>query len=79
MSELQARSQAGGHFFLSEPSANPSKPPSANVPLNGSVHSVCKIMQQVMTSAAEVEIAALFSNTRKGKELQLALTKMGHP
>eukprot|EP00957_Ditylum_brightwellii_P052710 3995716-Ditylum_brightwellii.AAC.1 len=78
MSELQARSREGRHFFLSEPSADPSKPPSATVPLNRPVHSVCKIMQQVMAYAAEAEIGALFFNTRKGKELRLALTKMGH-
>eukprot|EP00957_Ditylum_brightwellii_P021665 1633502-Ditylum_brightwellii.AAC.1 len=79
MSEPQARSHAGGHFFLSEPSTDPSKQPSSNVPLNGPVHSVYKIMRQVMASAAEAEIGALLSNTRKGKELRLALTKMGHP
>eukprot|EP00957_Ditylum_brightwellii_P083973 6382807-Ditylum_brightwellii.AAC.1 len=69
MSEPQARSWAGGHFFLSEPSTDPNKPPASNVPLNGPVHSVCKIMRQVTASAAEAEIGALFSNTRKGEGL----------
>eukprot|EP00957_Ditylum_brightwellii_P025529 1930190-Ditylum_brightwellii.AAC.1 len=32
-----------------------------------------------MALMAEVEIGALYSHTRKGKELHLALTKMGHP
>eukprot|EP00957_Ditylum_brightwellii_P021751 1640881-Ditylum_brightwellii.AAC.1 len=36
-------------------------------------------MRQVMASAAEAEIGALFFNTRKGEELRLALTEMGHP
>eukprot|EP00957_Ditylum_brightwellii_P060094 4563788-Ditylum_brightwellii.AAC.1 len=32
-----------------------------------------------MASTAEAEIGALSSNMRKGEELRLALTEMGHP
>eukprot|EP00957_Ditylum_brightwellii_P140161 10680087-Ditylum_brightwellii.AAC.1 len=32
-----------------------------------------------MASTAEAEIGALYSNARKGEELRLALTEMGHP
>eukprot|EP00957_Ditylum_brightwellii_P109919 8384293-Ditylum_brightwellii.AAC.1 len=32
-----------------------------------------------MASATKAEIGALFSSTRKGEELRLVLTKMGHP
>eukprot|EP00957_Ditylum_brightwellii_P158830 12089468-Ditylum_brightwellii.AAC.1 len=32
-----------------------------------------------MASTAEAEIGALYANTRKGEELRLALTEMGHP
>eukprot|EP00957_Ditylum_brightwellii_P037604 2844056-Ditylum_brightwellii.AAC.1 len=35
MSETQARSRAGGHFFLSDASPDPSKPPQGPVTLNG--------------------------------------------
>eukprot|EP00957_Ditylum_brightwellii_P053751 4072027-Ditylum_brightwellii.AAC.1 len=38
MSETQARSHAGGHFFLSTASKDPSKPPTEPVPLNGPIH-----------------------------------------
>eukprot|EP00957_Ditylum_brightwellii_P072003 5472957-Ditylum_brightwellii.AAC.1 len=79
MSETQARSRAGGHFFLSDALPDPTRPPQGPVTLNGPVHSVCKVIRNVMASTAEAKIGALFSNTRKGKELRLALTEMGHP
>eukprot|EP00957_Ditylum_brightwellii_P019957 1506629-Ditylum_brightwellii.AAC.1 len=79
MSEMQARSRAGGHFFLSDASPNPSRPPQGLVPLSGPVHTVCEVIHNVMASTADAEIGALYSNTRKGEELRLALTKMGHP
>eukprot|EP00957_Ditylum_brightwellii_P172675 13145017-Ditylum_brightwellii.AAC.1 len=79
MSEPQARSRAGEHFFLSEPSTDPNKPPSSNVPLNRPVHSMCEIMRQVMASTAEAEIGALFSNTRMAKSCDLPSSKWGTP
>eukprot|EP00957_Ditylum_brightwellii_P048703 3695310-Ditylum_brightwellii.AAC.1 len=79
MLETQAHSCAGGHFFLSTASQDPTKPPTEPVPLNGPIHMVCEVIRNVMASIAEAEIGALYSNTRKGEELRLALTKMGHP
>eukprot|EP00957_Ditylum_brightwellii_P159127 12110677-Ditylum_brightwellii.AAC.1 len=38
MYEMEARSRAGGHFFLSEHSTDPTKPPTHPVPPNGPVH-----------------------------------------
>eukprot|EP00957_Ditylum_brightwellii_P003200 243959-Ditylum_brightwellii.AAC.1 len=35
MLETEARSRAGGHFFMSKLSCNPSKPPTLDVALNG--------------------------------------------
>eukprot|EP00957_Ditylum_brightwellii_P195333 14882335-Ditylum_brightwellii.AAC.1 len=40
---------------------------------------VCEVIHNGMASMAEAEIGALHSNTRKGEELCLALTEMGHP
>eukprot|EP00957_Ditylum_brightwellii_P094358 7184414-Ditylum_brightwellii.AAC.2 len=65
MSETEARSRAGVHFFMRELSRNPTKPPTLDVALNGPVHSVCEVLGMVMTLAAEAEIEALFSNMRK--------------
>eukprot|EP00957_Ditylum_brightwellii_P128648 9813688-Ditylum_brightwellii.AAC.1 len=56
---------------MSEPSCNPTKPPTLDIALNGSVHSICEVLQMVMLLAAEAKIGALFSNTRKGEELHL--------
>eukprot|EP00957_Ditylum_brightwellii_P193803 14757843-Ditylum_brightwellii.AAC.1 len=79
MSEPCARSRAGGHFFLSSKPKDPTKPPTEHIPLNGAVHSVCKVIQNVMASSSEAEIAALYANAKKGKELRMALLEMGHP
>eukprot|EP00957_Ditylum_brightwellii_P168734 12843306-Ditylum_brightwellii.AAC.2 len=67
----EARSCAGGHFFLSEPYN--AKPTFQPVPINGPVNTMCKVIHNVMASVVEVEIGALFSNTWKGEELCTAL------
>eukprot|EP00957_Ditylum_brightwellii_P028546 2156535-Ditylum_brightwellii.AAC.1 len=79
MLESEARSRAGGHFFMSEPPCDPTKPPTLDIPLNGPVHSICEVLHTVMALAAEAEIGVLFSSTQKGEELHLALMEMGHP
>eukprot|EP00957_Ditylum_brightwellii_P057218 4335667-Ditylum_brightwellii.AAC.2 len=76
--KTEAHSQAGGHFFLSSASEDPNKPPNAPVPLNGPIHTVCKILRTVMASATEAEIGALFINACKGEEFRLTLEEMGH-
>eukprot|EP00957_Ditylum_brightwellii_P121824 9290263-Ditylum_brightwellii.AAC.1 len=70
MSESRSRSRAGGHYFCSNFTNNPNTATEDKVPLNSPVHSVCKLMRNVMASTAEAEISALFINTRKGEELQ---------
>eukprot|EP00957_Ditylum_brightwellii_P047987 3644258-Ditylum_brightwellii.AAC.1 len=79
LSKTVVRSRAGGHFFLSSASEDQNKPPTAPVPLNGPIHTVCKILCTVIASATEAEIGALFINTCKGEELRLAHKEMGHP
>eukprot|EP00957_Ditylum_brightwellii_P146314 11140786-Ditylum_brightwellii.AAC.1 len=78
MLEPQARSHTRGHFFLSDKPSDLSNPPTTEIPLNGPVHSVCKVIQNVMASSSEAEIAALFANTKKGEELQMTLHEMGY-
>ena len=74
LNEQQARSTAGGHFFLG-------KKVHHNEPifLNGAVHTVCSILKHVAASAAEAELGALFLNTQELIRLRLALKNMGHP
>jgi hypothetical protein len=72
--EPEARSTAGGHYFLG-------KPIHANQPiwLNGAIHTLCTVLKLVAASAAEAELGALFLNAQEVKILRLILEEMGHP
>ena len=70
LTEPKARSKAGGHFFLSSDEVNP--------PNNGAVLNIAQIIRNVMTSAADAEIAALFINTRQSIPTRRLLEEMGH-
>ena len=52
LSETNARSRAGGHFFLSRDDPVP--------PDNGAILSIAQIIKAVMSSAAEAELGALY-------------------
>jgi hypothetical protein len=67
----KARSRAGGHFFLSSNEPDP--------PNNGAILTNATIIKNVMSSAAEAEIGALYLNAREAVYLRQILTKMGHP
>ena len=69
LSELMARSRVGG-FFLAGPYADPPI-------LNGPVHVVSKIMNNVMSSAAEAEVGGLFLNGQEACPIQTTLAEMG--
>jgi hypothetical protein len=71
---LKPCSRAGGHHYLGK---RPSK--TSTTFNNGPIHTIAKIMRNVMASAAEAEMGALFINTKEGVSLQTALLKMGHP
>ena len=74
MSEPNARSRAGGFFFLS------SHPDSTPTPLlNGPVHVVSNILRNVMSSVAEAEVGALFHNGQEACPIRTALVEMGWP
>ena len=46
---------------------------------NSAVHNEASIIKAVMSSAAEAELAALYTNARKGVEIRNILEAMGHP
>jgi hypothetical protein len=69
--EPNARSRAGGHFFLSKDVPQP--------PNNGAVLNIAQIIKAVMTSAAEAELGALFINAREAVPMRTTLAEMGHP
>ena len=58
----KARSRAGGMHFLSDKPPSPHYPANFEPTLNGIVYVVCKILRNIMASAAEAELGALFLN-----------------
>ena len=75
LSVAKARSRAAGYFYLT---SKPTKPSDAYKP-NGAVHVLCHIMREVLSSAAEAELGALFHNGKEACPLRIALEEMGHP
>ncbi len=71
LSETNARSCAGGHFFLSEDVHYPNN--------NGAVLTIAQIIKAVMSSAAEAELGALYINARELIPLRHLLIEMSHP
>ena len=74
--EPKAKSRVGGHFFLSDFIQDVTK---ADPKLNGPVHTLCKILKNVVASAAECEIAAAFENGQEATFMRRTLIEIGHP
>jgi hypothetical protein len=70
LSEPQARSRAGGNFFLTGEVDDP--------PNNGAILNISKIMKGVMSSAADAELGALYINACKAVPISNLLQEMGH-
>jgi hypothetical protein len=70
LSEPQARSRAGGHFFLSYDTQAP--------PNNGAILNIAHIIKHVMSSATEAELAALYIMAREAVYIRIILDEMGH-
>jgi hypothetical protein len=75
LSVIKTRSRAAGYFYLT---SKPAKSTDA-FPPNGAVHILCHIMREVLSSAAEAELGALFHNGKEACPLCIALAEMGHP
>ncbi len=71
LNKRKSQSRAGGHFYLSN---NVPYPPS-----NGAILNIAKVIDNVVSSAAEAELGALFMNVRETVYLRRILAKMGHP
>ena len=74
INEPQARSTAGGHYFMGHHPKD-----SQPIQLNGAIYSLCTVLKHVAASAAEAELGALFLNTQEAKILRIILEEMGHP
>ena len=70
LSEPEARSRAGGHFFMSN---NAPVPPN-----NGAILNVAQIIKNVMSSATEAELGALYIMAKEAVYMRLILKEMGH-
>ena len=79
LSESKARSRAAGyHYMGSHPHTNPDDlTPTA--PANGAISIISQIMQEVVSSAAEAELAALFHNCKEACSIRTILAELGHP
>ena len=62
LSAPRAYSRTSGHYFLSDRSPYLTKPPRTRPRLNGPIHTLYKIMSNVMGSAAKAEISATYIN-----------------
>ena len=71
-----ARSCAAGHFYLSA-SATPNKAYKGR--FNAPLHTECRTIKNVVSSAAEAECAALFHNCMVKVGIRHALAGLGHP
>jgi hypothetical protein len=70
LSKPEARSHAGGHFFLSSDCEDPAN--------NGAVLNLAQLIKAVMSSASEAELGALYINTREAVPQRTTLAEMGH-
>ena len=69
LNEIKYRSREGAHIFLSE---NEPKPK-----LNGPVLTIAQIIKNVMVSAAEAEMAALYITAKNMIPLRNTIIEMG--
>jgi hypothetical protein len=72
ISENEAKSRAGGFFYMGSDTKTDKKL------TNGAVLIISKVLKNVMSSAAEAEIGAVFINAKEGAVLRTTLEEVGH-
>ena len=65
LSEQNAKSRAGGLFFLSDKVTTSTKPPMQKPTMNGVISRLEKTIKNIMSSAMEAEVAAAYENSRE--------------
>ena len=73
LSEPNAKSRAGGYFFLSSKCSDPTKATH-----NAPIHVLCQILKNVLASASEAELSAMFENAQMGAIIRAILWDLGH-
>ena len=76
LSVAQARSRASGVHFLTEGPPDPKNPEEFVPTTNGILLVVCKIMQNIMASAAESEYGTIFVNAQTAVPIRTVLSEM---
>jgi hypothetical protein len=79
LSAPKARSRAAGYHFLSSRPVDPPDPTAPPPPSNGAINVLCSIMREVVSSASEAELAALFHNGKEACPIRITLEELGHP
>ena len=72
LTAAQAKSRAGGYFYLSNQHYDP------HGELNGSIYIECSVMKNVLASAMEAELGGMFRNAQQGAWIRTILEEMGH-
>jgi hypothetical protein len=71
LSEPEARSRTGGHFYLGNNDGRQRQ-------INGPILCLSIIIKRVMSSAAEAEVGSIFSNAKESPPLRVMLEESGH-
>ena len=66
------------HFFAKK-TPSPNNPANLEPTLNEIVFVVCKILRNIMASAVEAELGALFLNCQEAVPIRITLEEMVHP
>ena len=74
-----SQSRACVHYFLSNSSPDPTQPPKTRPRFNGPIHTVSKIVSNVMGSAAKDKIGATYINGQKAVPIRTLLRELGNP
>jgi hypothetical protein len=72
LSEREAKSRAGGFFYMGN------RADTAKKLTNGPILIISTVLNYVMSSAAEAEIGAVFINAKDGAVLRTTLEELGH-
>jgi hypothetical protein len=72
ISENEAKSRAGGFFYMGSDTKTDKKL------TNGAILIISKVLKHVMSSAAEAESGAVFINAKEGAVLRTTLEELGH-
>jgi hypothetical protein len=79
LSETKGRSRAAGIHFLTQRPATTGNIINVSPPPNGALYVHCHILTEVLSSAAEAELAALFHNGKEACAIRTLLQELGHP